>query len=143
MRLSAARARKREKMLAQLSFLQDPGVRDLSQLVDQLESMFTSVSSLSPLTPEATAALTQIPLADPGKRPWEISKAGYSDWAAKQLLTQVKLRNPDMADSAIGSLVNLTATVGRSQDLKNIANLNAAESSHQSQEDSFNDEDMS
>lgn len=126
-----------------MSFLQDPRVRDLGQFADKVESMFKLVSSLPPLTPEATAALTQIPLADPGKRPWEISKVGYSDWAVKQLLAKVKLQSPDMADSAIGALVSLTATVGKCEDLKNVANLNTAESSHGSQEDGAREEGMS
>ncbi|KAL4065244.1 Mis12 protein-domain-containing protein [Scleroderma yunnanense] len=142
-RLSAARARRREKMLAELSFLQHPRVRDLGQFADQLKSMFTVVSSLPPLTPETTATLTQLPLADPGKRPWEINKTGYSDWAAKQLLAKVKLRNPDMADSSIGALVDLTANVGSGRDLEIVANLNTVGLSHESQQEgSPQDEDM-
>ncbi|KAG6332243.1 hypothetical protein ID866_6844 [Astraeus odoratus] len=124
-RLSAAKARRREKTLADLSFLQNPQLRQLGQVADQFEAMFATITTLPSLTPETTAALTQFPIADPGKRPWETSKAGYFDWATKQLLARVKQHSSDMGDSAVGSLAQLTSAVGRAQDLKCIADASS------------------
>lgn len=71
--------------------------------------------------------LTQ-PLAHPGKRPWETSKAGYMNWAAKQLLARAKGRSSDLIDSSISSLLATTASVGQVQDLEALAVASMAES---------------
>lgn len=64
-RLSSAKRRRSERRLEQLSFLQAPQVSELMSLPEQYHSMFSAVSSLPPLTPEAVAAFSQSPLADP------------------------------------------------------------------------------
>ncbi|KAI6038446.1 Mis12-domain-containing protein [Pisolithus marmoratus] len=132
-RLSSAKARRSEKKLSELSFLGDPLLHELGQIPDRFESMFTAASSLPPLTPEATAALTQLPLPDPGKRPWELSKAGYIDWATKQLLTKVKHRSPDVGNSAIESTTALLDTIGTAQHLADIAKHESIKSSEDAQ----------
>ncbi|KAH7889995.1 Mis12-domain-containing protein [Phlebopus sp. FC_14] len=113
-RLSAAHCRRSELRYDRVSFLQSPQLRELGQIPDQMESMFYAMSSLPALTPETTAALTQLPLADPGKRPWETSKEGYFDWATKQLLARAK-QNSGGRDATIESLVETTGAVGSSQ----------------------------
>lgn len=133
-RLSAAKARRSEKKLSELSFLQDPLLHELGQIPDRFESMFTTVSSLPPLTPETTAALTQLPLPDPGKRPWELSRTGYIDWAAKQLLTKVRQRSPGVGNSAIESTTALFDAIGAAQSLEDIAKYESVRSSQEAQQ---------
>ncbi|KAF8842526.1 hypothetical protein BDN67DRAFT_965639 [Paxillus ammoniavirescens] len=125
-KLSAARARRSEQQLSQLSFLQAPQLRELGQIPAQLESMFSAISSLPTLTPESTATLTQLPLADPGKRPWETNKMGYLDWATKQLVAKVKQQNGRAGDTAIGALVALSGAIARTQDMKALVETSAA-----------------
>ncbi|KAF8558515.1 Mis12-domain-containing protein [Imleria badia] len=114
-RTSAALALRSEKQLNQLSFLQSPQLHELSQIPDQLEMMFSAVSSLPALTPESTAALTQLPLVDPGKRPWETNKAAYFDWATKQVLGKVKQQISGTGDTTITSLAKYTDTIANSR----------------------------
>jgi len=114
-RKSSAERRRSERRLEQLSFLQAPQVSELAGLAQQYRSMFSAVSSLPPLTPEAVAAFSQSTLADPGKRPWEVNKMGYLDWASKQLLA--KATHDGAGSSAVGSLVESTAAVAKIQDL--------------------------
>ncbi|KIJ63312.1 hypothetical protein HYDPIDRAFT_29570 [Hydnomerulius pinastri MD-312] len=128
-RLSAAQARRSEQRQNQLSFLRSPQLQELGQIPDQFESMFSAISSLPALTPESTAALTQLPLPDPGKRPWETSKAGYFDWATKQLLGKVKQQSSGPGDTAIGDLVEFTGTIARARDMKNVVEMSTAQSS--------------
>lgn len=133
-RLSAAKARQSEKKLSDLSFLQDPLLLELGQIADRFESMFTAASSLPPLTPESTAALTQLPLPDPGKRPWELSRAGYMDWATKQLLAKVKQRSPDVGNSVTGSITALIDNIGTAQRLEVIAKYESVRSSEETRQ---------
>lgn len=79
--------------------------------------MFSAVSSLPALTPESTAAFTQLPLADPGKRPWETTKLAYFDWATKQLLTKVKQQTSGTGDSTIASLTRFSDAIAKSRDM--------------------------
>ncbi|KAH7914095.1 Mis12-domain-containing protein [Hygrophoropsis aurantiaca] len=118
-RISSIKLARSEKRLKQLSFLHTPRTTDLTQVPDRYERMYSAVASLPLLTPESTAALTQLPLADPGKRPWEINKAGYLEWASRQLLT--KARQHDTAgagSSSIGVVVESIEGVGRAEDLQ-------------------------
>lgn len=116
-RVSAALATRSERQQNQVSFLQSPQLQELKQVPDQLENMFSTVSSLPILTPESTAALTQLPLADPGKRPWETSKSAYFDWAAKQVLAKVKKQNSGPGDTTIASLAKLPDTIANTRDM--------------------------
>lgn len=115
-RKSSAERRRSERRLEHLSFLQAPQVSELAGLTEQYRSMFSAVSSLPPLTPEAVAAFSQSPLADPGKRPWEVNKMGYLDWASKQLLVKAT-HDGGAGSSAVGSLVESTTAVAKTQDL--------------------------
>ncbi|KAG6379180.1 Mis12-domain-containing protein [Boletus reticuloceps] len=116
-RTSAAQANRSERLQNQLSFLQSPQLRELSQVPDQFEKMFSSVSSLPALTPESTAALTQLPLVDPGKQPWETSKSAYFDWATKQVLAKVKKQISGTGDTTIASLAKITDAIAKSRDM--------------------------
>lgn len=115
--MSAALAVRSEKQQNQLSFLQSPQLRELGRVPDQLENMFLAVSSLPALTPESTAALTQLPLVDPGKRPWETTKSAYFDWATKQLLAKVKQQTSGTGDITIASLAKVSDTIAKSRDM--------------------------
>ncbi|KIK99726.1 hypothetical protein PAXRUDRAFT_453025 [Paxillus rubicundulus Ve08.2h10] len=139
-KLSAARARRSEQQLSQLSFLQAPRLHELGQIPAQFESMFSAVSSLPTLTPESTATLTQLPLADPGKRPWETNKMGYLDWATKQLVAKVRQQDGRAGDAAIGALVDLSGTISRTQDMKTLMETNAAQLNRE--DPSAGDEEM-
>ncbi|KAF9228709.1 Mis12-domain-containing protein [Gyrodon lividus] len=127
-KLSAAQARRSERRQDQLSFLQAPQLHELGQVPDQLEPMFSAVSSLPTLTPESTATLTRLTLTDPGKRPWETSKAGYFDWATKQLLAKVKQRNLGAGDTDIGALVEFSDAIATTQDMKALVVTSMAQS---------------
>ncbi|KAG8217276.1 Mis12-domain-containing protein [Butyriboletus roseoflavus] len=130
-RWSAALARRSETQLNQLSFLQSPQLRELGQVPDELESMFLAISSLPALTPESTAALIQLPLADPGKRPWETSKSAYFDWATKQLLARVKQQTSGTGDTTIASLAKLSDTIANSHDMNAMVETSAESSGRQ------------
>ncbi|KAF9234037.1 Mis12-domain-containing protein [Melanogaster broomeanus] len=132
-KLSAAKARRSEQQQTQLSFLQSPQLRDLGHIPDQLKLMFSAISSLPPLTPESTATLTQLPLADPGKRPWETSKTGYFDWATKQVLAKVKQQNQGAGDTAIGALVESSGAITSTQDMKALVETSMAQLNRQDQ----------
>lgn len=119
---SSIKRRHSERRLEQLSFLQSPQVSDLTGLPKQYQSMFSTVSSLPALTPEAVATFSQSPLADPGKRPWEVNKMGYLDWASKQLLAKAT-HDGGAGSSAVGSLVESTATVAKTGDLKQLMEI--------------------
>ena len=114
-RTSKALALRSDKQLNQLSFLQSPQLHELSQIPDQLEKMFSAVSSLPALTPGSTAALTQLPWVDPGKRPWETSKSGYFDWATKQMLAKVKQQISGTGDTTITSLAKHADAIAKSR----------------------------
>jgi kinetochore protein Mis12/MTW1 len=125
-RLSSAKRRRSERRLEQLSFLQAPQVSELVSLPEQYRSMFSAVSSLPPLTPEAVAAFSQSPLVDPGKRPWEVSKMGYLDWASKQVLAKAQQSDGGAGSSVVGSLVESTTAVAKTQDLRRFMEVNSA-----------------
>jgi kinetochore protein Mis12/MTW1 len=125
-RLSSAKRQRSERRLEQLSFLQAPQVSELTSLPEQYHSMFSAVSSLPPLTPEAVAAFSQSPLADPGKRPWEVSKMGYLDWASKQVLARAQQSDGGAGSSAVGSLMESTAAVATTQDLRRLMEASSA-----------------
>ncbi|KAH0830347.1 hypothetical protein J3R83DRAFT_1739 [Lanmaoa asiatica] len=120
-----------EKQQNQLSFLQPSQLRELGRVPDELENLFSAISSLPALTPESTAALTQLPLADPGKRPWETSKSAYLDWATKQLLAKVKQQTSGIGDPTIASLAKLSDTIAKSRDMNTLVETSAELSSRQ------------
>lgn len=95
-------------------------------LPEQYRSMFSAVSSLPPLTPEAVAAFSQSLLADPGKRPWEVSKMGYLDWASKQVLARAQQSDGSAGSSTVGSLVESTAAVSKTEDLRRFMEVSSA-----------------
>ena len=87
--------------------------------------MFSAISSIPALTPESTAALIQLPLADPGKRPWETTKSAYFAWATQQLLAKVKPQILGAGDTTVASLGRLTDTIAKSRDMNALMETSA------------------
>ena len=84
--LTAARSR-----LDRLSFLRSPHLQTLLALPDSFLTMFNSVSSLpppelQPLRPGGTEAAE----LESGKRPWEMSKSAYLNWAVGQMIARAR-----------------------------------------------------
>ncbi|KAG9318215.1 Mis12-domain-containing protein [Chiua virens] len=130
-RKSAVLAARSEKQRDQLSFLRSPQLQELNRIPDELENMFSTMSFLPALTPESTAALTQLPLADPGKRPWETSKSAYLDWATKQLLAKVKQQSSGSGDTAIASLAKSSDSIAKSRDMHVLTEMSMVSSNHE------------
>lgn len=76
--------------------------------------MYNNVSTL----PRHDPASFQLPLPDPGKRPWETSKTGYLNWAVGQLLVRGGGANGIQGSSVVGKTAEGAYGVGRSEDLK-------------------------
>lgn len=76
--------------------------------------MYNAVSTLPPHDP----ASFQLPLPDPGKRPWETSKTGYLNWAVGQLLVRTRDGGTGEGSSAVGKVVEGAYGVGKSDDVK-------------------------
>lgn len=77
--------------------------------------MYDSISSLPPHDPTAF----QLPLPDPGKRPWETSKTGYLNWAVGQLLIRARDSGAGMEGiAAVGKAVEDAYAIGKSEDVK-------------------------
>jgi hypothetical protein len=59
----------------------------LSTTFESFERFYHVVSALAPPDPE----LSKLVLQDPGKRKWEVGKAGYANWAVGQLLKRTNV----------------------------------------------------
>jgi len=75
--------------------------------------MYGYVSTLPPHDPESF----QLPLPDPGKRPWETSKTGYLNWAVGQLLVRGG-GTSGKGSSVVGKVVESAYDVGKSENVK-------------------------
>ncbi len=78
--------------------------------------MFDSCSSLQPLDAATISALTQVELAEPGKRPWESTKSGYLKWATERLLEKAK--EQEGGSHTVTNLVDRMDQVGQAQRLR-------------------------
>ena len=64
-------------------------LQTLRALAKDTDELHTTVSSLPP-HPHLTNADMHIPGLEPGKRQWEVGKAGYLNWATAQLAQQAQ-----------------------------------------------------
>jgi len=73
--------------LVRLSFIQPEQLQTLRALAKDTDELRATVSALPP-HPHVTNADVHIPGLEPGKRQWEVGKAGYLNWASAQLAQQ-------------------------------------------------------
>ncbi|KAI9434883.1 Mis12-domain-containing protein [Lactarius indigo] len=81
-RASGRHAKRAQARLDRLAFLQPDQLRMLHSLATDVDALHASVSALPPLDPANTQSL----LPAPGKREWEMGRAGYISWVNAQLL---------------------------------------------------------
>jgi kinetochore protein Mis12/MTW1 len=86
-RASRRHARQSQARLDRLAHLQPDKLRVLHTLAEDVGALHETVSALPPLEPSNALSL---PPPGPGKREWEIGKAGYRNWANAQLLQHGK-----------------------------------------------------
>jgi len=79
-----------------LAFLQPDQLRVLHALAADVGALYASVSTLPPLESANTHTL----LPGPGKREWEIDRAGYLSWASAQLVQHAKKTAGSALESA-------------------------------------------
>ncbi|THU91635.1 Mis12-domain-containing protein [Dendrothele bispora CBS 962.96] len=108
-RVSRQQRLRADKRFERLSALDSPRMDVLARLPPQLLAMHEALTNLPPLGPETIAALTQIPMTEPGKRQWETSKAGYLNWAVNQLLQR---SNKSGVSTTVAELSRDVAEVG-------------------------------
>jgi kinetochore protein Mis12/MTW1 len=75
--------------LDRLSFMQPEQLQTLRALAKDTDELHATVSALPP-HPHLTNAEMHIPGLEPGKRQWELGKAGYLNWASAQLSQQAQ-----------------------------------------------------
>lgn len=90
----------------------------LGALPGKLTTMFNSVSTLPPLDPSTMPSISQMQLADPGKRQWETSKTGYLNWAVGQLLERTKEEDNVAGRSSVDILSTKVEEVGHASQLR-------------------------
>lgn len=83
---------------------------------------YETISSLPPYDPSAATQLAA-PLAEPGKRPWETSKTGYMNWAVLQLVSRAKGGGQAPGASAVSTVADTAARVGKVEDIKALLEL--------------------
>ena len=88
-RTSRRHTKQAETRLDRLSFLQPEQLQTLRALAKDTDELHTTVSALPP-HPHLTNADILIPGLEPGKRQWEVGKAGYLNWATSQLAQQAQ-----------------------------------------------------
>jgi kinetochore protein Mis12/MTW1 len=99
--------------LDRIIFLRSPQLQTLASLPEAYTTMYSRVSTLPPHDPESF----QLPLPDPGKRPWETSKTGYLNWAVGQLLVRGGGAS-GKGSSTVGKAAESAYDVGKSEDVK-------------------------
>ena len=87
-RTSRRHAKQAQTRLDRLSFVQPDRLRALHDLATDVDTLCAGVSALPPVDP--TNADTP-GLVEPGKRQWEVGKAGYLNWASAQLIRHAQL----------------------------------------------------
>jgi kinetochore protein Mis12/MTW1 len=86
-RASRRHAKQSQARLDRLAHLQPDKLRVLHTLAEDVDALHATVSTLPPLEPSNALSL---PPPGPGKREWEIGKAGYLNWANAQLVQHAK-----------------------------------------------------
>jgi len=117
LQLKRSRAR-----LDHIAFLRSPQLHTFNSLPDALTMMYKSVSAL----PAHDPASFQLPLPDPGKRPWETSKTGYLNWAVGQLLVKTRDTTGREGSAAVGKAVEDSYGIGTSEHVKAALELESA-----------------
>jgi len=84
-RASRQHAKQAQSRLDRLSFIQPEQLQTLDVLAKDTDELYATVSTLPP-HPHLTNADVHIPGLEPGKRQWEVGKAGYLNWASTQLV---------------------------------------------------------
>ncbi|KAG8854216.1 hypothetical protein FRB96_007772 [Tulasnella sp. 330] len=112
-RSSNARTARSAARLEQLRFLST--LKDTVALPKEIQNLLDLVQSLPPIPPPTLAPI------DPTKRPWQLSHAGYMDWAGKTKMERSGvLKEKDMA------LFNMevdSADTGRAEDMDGIKRI--------------------
>ncbi|KAG8979325.1 hypothetical protein FRB95_011360 [Tulasnella sp. JGI-2019a] len=104
---SDARTARSAARLEQLRFLST--LKDRVSLPKEVQDLLDRVQSLPPIPPPTLAPI------DPMKRPWQLSHAGYMDWASKTTIERSGvLKDKDMA---LVSMELDAAEMGRAEDL--------------------------
>ncbi|KAI0291812.1 Mis12 protein-domain-containing protein, partial [Multifurca ochricompacta] len=85
-RASQRHAKQAQTRLDRLSFIQPEQLRELHVLAKDVDTLYMNVSGLPPLDPIDM----DVHLPEPGKREWEVGKAGYLSWASAQLIENAK-----------------------------------------------------
>ena len=88
-RASRRHAKQAQTRLDRLSFIQPEQLQTLGALAKDTDELYATVSTLPP-PPHPTNADVHIPGLEPGKRQWEVGKAGYLNWASAQLVQQAQ-----------------------------------------------------
>lgn len=88
-RASRRHAKQAQRRLDRLSFIQPEQLQTLLVLAKDTEELYSAVSTLPP-HPHLTNADVHVPGLEPGKRQWEVGKAGYLNWASAQLVQQAQ-----------------------------------------------------
>jgi kinetochore protein Mis12/MTW1 len=88
-RASRRHAKQAKTRLDRLSFIQPEQLQTLGVLAKDTDELYAAVSTLPPY-PQPTDADVHISGIEPGKRQWEVGKAGYLNWASAQLVQQAQ-----------------------------------------------------
>jgi len=112
-RISNLQLKRSQSRLDHITFLRSPQLQTLASLPDVFTTLYNNVSTLPPHDPMSF----QLPLPDPGKRPWETSKTGYLNWAVGQLLVRGAGAS-GKGSSAVGKAAEGAYEVGKSEDVK-------------------------
>lgn len=75
--------------LDRVSYMQPEQLQTLRALAKDTDELHATVSELPP-HPHLTNADVHVPGLEPGKRQWEVGKAGYLNWASAQLAQQAQ-----------------------------------------------------
>lgn len=109
-RTSRRHAKQAQTRLDRLSFVQPDRLRALHGLATDVDALYARVSALPPVDPANADASG---LLEPGKRQWEVGKAGYLNWASAQLIRHAQLPGGASAEemSTAASKENMTVAL--------------------------------
>ncbi|RDB18639.1 Centromere protein mis12 [Hypsizygus marmoreus] len=123
LQVSKRQRQRAEQRLDQLSLLKSPSLDVFGALPSKHLAMFTAVSTLPPLDASTIASLSQAPLADPSKRPWETSKTGYLNWAVGQLMDRTGAEGTGGGRAVVDALAERVGDVGEADQLRRVVEM--------------------
>src|SRR6266404_3880163 len=97
LRASRRHARQADARLARLAVLQPDQLRTLHAIAGDVGALHARISARPPLVDDAHTH--PLPLG-PGKREWEIGKAGYLNWASTRLVREARKAGESARDAA-------------------------------------------